>query len=78
MIPGQEALELEALRMALDILKTSENTAAYRDLATKAAGRLGPGYEADAAWVDAVDHRAVQKQEKLEAELNGHRVRRSG
>ncbi|CAI5525922.1 unnamed protein product [Closterium sp. Naga37s-1] len=71
---GQTAMELEALRMAADELKRGENNAAYKEVIAKIAGRLGPKYELDQEWVDSVERRAVQKQEKLEMELNGYKV----
>ncbi|CAI7810634.1 unnamed protein product [Closterium sp. NIES-53] len=71
---GQTAMELEALRMAADELKRGENNAAYKEVIAKIAGRLGPKYELDQEWVDSVERRAVQKQEKLEMELNGYKT----
>ncbi|GJP59065.1 hypothetical protein CLOP_g7143 [Closterium sp. NIES-67] len=71
---GQTAMELEALRMAADELKRGENSAAYKEVVAKIAGRLGPKYELDQEWVDAVERRAAQKQEKLEMELNGYKT----
>ncbi|CAI5958827.1 unnamed protein product [Closterium sp. NIES-64] len=71
---GQTAMELEALRMAADELKRGENSAAYKEVVAKIAGRLGPKYELDQEWVDSVERRAVQKQEKLEMELNGYKT----
>ncbi|CAI5484792.1 unnamed protein product [Closterium sp. Yama58-4] len=71
---GQTAMELEALRMAADELKRGENSAAYKDVIAQIAGRLGPKYELDQEWVDSVERRAVQKQEKLEMELNGYKT----
>ncbi|CAI5493350.1 unnamed protein product [Closterium sp. Naga37s-1] len=70
----QTAMELEALRMAADELKRGENSAAYKEVVAKIAGRLGPKYELDQEWVDSVERRAVQKQEKLEMELNGYKT----
>ncbi|BBN13298.1 COP9 signalosome complex subunit 1 [Marchantia polymorpha subsp. ruderalis] len=68
------ALELEALRMASDEIKRGENTALYRESVDKIAGRLGSTYLLDQEWVDVVDRRAAQRQEKLEMELNGYKT----
>lgn len=67
-------LELEALRMAFDEIKKGENTGLFKECAEKISGRLGPSYGLDQEWVDMVDRRAAQRQEKLETELNGYKV----
>lgn len=67
-------VELEALRMAMDEIMRGQNTAAYREAVEAAGGRLGPAYDLDAAWVEAVERRAAQRQEKLESELNGYKT----
>ncbi|KAL6130865.1 hypothetical protein ACLB2K_069243 [Fragaria x ananassa] len=69
-----EAMELEALRMAYDEVKKGENTQWFRDVAQKIDGRLGPEYQMDLAWCESVDRRAEQKREKLENELNAYRT----
>lgn len=69
-----EAMELEALRMAYDEVKKGDNTQWFRDVAQKIDGRLGPEYQMDLAWCESVDRRAEQKREKLENELNAYRV----
>lgn len=71
---GNESLQLEALRMAYDEIRKSENTCLHREVAQKIAGRLGSDFLLDQAWADAVDRRAELKKEKLENELNGYRV----
>ncbi|KAI4369902.1 hypothetical protein MLD38_018296 [Melastoma candidum] len=71
---GNEAMELEALRMAYDEARKGENTQVYREVAERIGGRLGQGYTLDAAWCDAVDKRAEQKREKLDNELNSYRT----
>lgn len=68
------AMGLEALRMAADEAKRGENTGLYRDILEKIGGRLGSKYEADEEWVEAVERRAAQKQEKLDVELNGFKT----
>ncbi|XP_061340158.1 COP9 signalosome complex subunit 1-like [Gastrolobium bilobum] len=67
-------MELEALRMAYDEIKKGENTQLLREVVQKIGGRLGPNYEMDGAWCDAVDRRAEQKKDKLDNELNAYRT----
>ncbi|KAJ1392596.1 Winged helix DNA-binding domain superfamily [Sesbania bispinosa] len=67
-------VQLEALRMAYDEIKKGENTQLFREVVQKIDGRLGPDYDMDVAWCDAVDRRAEQKKEKLENELNAYRT----
>ncbi|CAN6566230.1 unnamed protein product [Malus baccata var. baccata] len=71
---SNEAMELEALRMAYDEIKKGENTQLHREVVQKIVGRLGPEYGMDVAWCDTVDRRAEQKKEKLENELNAYRT----
>jgi COP9 signalosome complex subunit 1 len=73
---GVESMQLEALRIAHDEARSREDTMVYREAARKINGRLGPRYQYDQAWVDAVNRRAEQRKEKLENELNGYRVRK--
>lgn len=67
-------MQLEALRMAYDEIKKGEDTLLYREVIQKIDGRLGPDYEPDFAWADAVDRRAEHRKDKLENELNAYRV----
>ena len=69
-----EALELDALRAAHDILKQGDDTRAYAAVVERIAGRLGPSHELDKEWVDETDGRAAKKQEVLDAELNGYKT----
>ena len=69
-----EALKLDALRAAHDILKQGDDTRAYAAVVEKIAGRLGPSHELDKEWVDETDRRAAKKQEVLDAELNGYKT----
>lgn len=71
---GNQAMELEALRMAFDEIKKGEDSSLYREVAAKIGGRLGPQYELDQAWADSLDRRAELRKEKLDNELNGYRV----
>eukprot|EP00270_Netrium_digitus_P022112 TRINITY_DN977_c0_g1_i2.p1 TRINITY_DN977_c0_g1~~TRINITY_DN977_c0_g1_i2.p1 ORF type:complete len:370 (-),score=100.16 TRINITY_DN977_c0_g1_i2:57-1166(-) len=71
---SSEALELEALRMAVDESKKGDNTSVYKEVVEKISGRLGPAYNYDKDWVDLVDKRATQRHEKLEIELNGYKT----
>lgn len=63
-------LELDALRMAIDELKRTENTVLYRQATTAAQGRLGPGYDCDDSWAEQVDRQQRQRIEKVESDLN--------
>jgi len=48
-------LELEALKLAAIVLKAhSENAREYQAVMDLIDGRLGPGFVADQAWIDAV------------------------
>lgn len=71
---GNQAMQMEALRMAYDEIKKGENTQMFREVVEKIGGRLGPQYGMDQAWADAIDRRAEQRKEKLESELNGYRT----
>ncbi|CAB4300280.1 unnamed protein product [Prunus armeniaca] len=71
---SNQAMELEALRMAYDEIKKGENTQLFRDVVQMIGGRLGPDYAMDLAWCEMVDRRADQKKEKLENELNAYRT----
>ncbi|XP_062090253.1 COP9 signalosome complex subunit 1 [Humulus lupulus] len=71
---NNQAMQLEALRMAYDEIKKGENTQLFREVVQKIDGRLGPDYSMDSAWCDTVDRRAEQKKEKLENELNAYRT----
>lgn len=72
---NSRAVELEALRMAFDEIKRGENSNLYRECAEKIGGRLGPSYTEDQNWIDTADRRAAIKQDKLEIELNGYKVK---
>ena len=69
-----QAMELEALRMAYDEIRKGESTSLYKDVCERINGRLGPSYTVDQEWVDAVDRRAAQRLDRLESELNGYKV----
>ncbi|KAF3441278.1 hypothetical protein FNV43_RR15191 [Rhamnella rubrinervis] len=71
---NNQAMQLEALRMAYDEIKKGENTQLFREVVQKIDGRLGPNYGIDVAWCEMVDRRAEQKKEKLENELNAYRT----
>ncbi|KAK9796991.1 hypothetical protein WJX73_009012 [Symbiochloris irregularis] len=72
--PNGSRLELEALRLLVDALKQTYNTASYTDATTMIGGRLGPKYDFDSAWVQQTDSRAASKSEALERELNGFKT----
>ncbi|KAG8363345.1 hypothetical protein BUALT_Bualt19G0012800 [Buddleja alternifolia] len=71
---GVVSMQLEALRTAYDEIKKGENTQMFREVLAKIDGRLGPNYDPDSAWSDAVDRRAELRKEKLENELNAYRT----
>ncbi|KAG2424834.1 hypothetical protein HXX76_014255 [Chlamydomonas incerta] len=67
-------LELEALRMAHDELKRTENTARYQEVVARIDGRLGSAYTLDRAWVENTERRSAQKGERLESELQSFKA----
>ena len=69
-----EQLELDALKVCFEEAKKSENTALYKEATSLIGGRLGQEYDPDAAWMEQVDRRTAQKQDKLESELNGYKA----
>ena len=69
-----EALGLEALRSAHDLLKQGEDTRSYAAVVEKIAGRLGEAYALDDRWIKEVDVRNAKRQEILDAELNGYKT----
>ncbi|KAI8572192.1 hypothetical protein RHMOL_Rhmol01G0178800 [Rhododendron molle] len=71
---GVVSMQLEALRMAYDEAKKGENTQLFQEIVQKIDGQLGPSYGPNMAWADSVDHRAEQRKEKLENELNAYRA----
>ncbi|XP_047324376.1 COP9 signalosome complex subunit 1-like [Impatiens glandulifera] len=68
------AMEIEALKMAHDEIKTGEDTKLYRDVVQKIDGRLGPDYALDSDWADTIDKKAELRQKKLETDLSGYRL----
>lgn len=72
---SDSAMELEALRMALDEIKKGDNTQVYIETIERVRGRLGRGYQHDREWVNTKEKQAAQRQERLELELNGYKVR---
>ena len=69
-----ETLELDALKIVFEEARKAEQTALYKDVTDGMKGRCGTQYECDAAWVEQVDRRTAQKQDKLESELNGYKA----
>ncbi|KAK1303744.1 COP9 signalosome complex subunit 1 [Acorus calamus] len=66
---------MEALRMAYKEIKKGEDTRLHREVAQRMiAGRLGPDYELDLEWADAVDRRSEHRKEKLYSELNSYKT----
>ncbi|GAX78667.1 hypothetical protein CEUSTIGMA_g6105.t1 [Chlamydomonas eustigma] len=70
---GKE-LELEALKIAHNDVKKTENTPRYDHIVKMIDGRLGDDYKLDSAWVEAVDRKCLARQEKLEQELTGSKT----
>lgn len=73
-IANSRNLELDALRMSLDEIKKGDNTMLFKECVEKINRRLGPGYGLDQEWIDTVERRAAQRQDKLEMVLNGYKV----
>ncbi|KAL2892289.1 COP9 signalosome complex subunit 1 [Bienertia sinuspersici] len=71
---NNNSMQLEALRMAYDEIKKGEDSQLFKEAAQKIDGRLGPNYDMDSSWIEAVDRRAEQRKEKLENELNAYRT----
>ncbi|CAN8267884.1 unnamed protein product [Cochlearia groenlandica] len=71
---NNDAIQLEALRMAYDEIKRGENTQLFRDVVDKINGRLGDKYCMDSDWCESVDRRADLKKGKLENELSSYRT----
>mmetsp|Transcript_2399 Transcript_2399/g.3835 ORF Transcript_2399/g.3835 Transcript_2399/m.3835 type:complete len:439 (-) Transcript_2399:52-1368(-) len=69
-----ESLELDALKIAVDEARKAEQTALYTEVTQRINGRCGQDYVCDAAWIERVDRRTAQKQDKLESELNGYKA----
>lgn len=69
-----KALELDSLRMAADELKKTMNTGLLKAVLEKIGGRLGPSYSVDQSFLESVDKKAAQQQERLEIELNGYKT----
>jgi COP9 signalosome complex subunit 1 len=71
--------------MAIEELKKSNNSTLYKQIMEKVASdKLGNAINdatflfslgsLDQAWMDAVDKKAAQQQERLEMELNGYKT----
>jgi len=67
----QESLRHEALRLALEEVKRTSNTALYTELVNRDGGSAFP---ADYSWIEAVDKKASQTLDKLEADLTSHKT----
>jgi COP9 signalosome complex subunit 1 len=67
-------LELEATRIALEEIKKTHNTALYREVVDKAIEKHGGLFTKDQAWIDSVEKKAQQQNDRLEQELNGYRT----
>jgi COP9 signalosome complex subunit 1 len=68
------ALELDALRLAIDAAKRGKDTALYKELVQLCEGRLGPDYVDDELWVSTTDKWAASELERLRRELDDART----
>ena len=66
-------LKPDVLRVAIDEVRKTTNTALYLELITMAADTPGASARDD-AWVEAEDKRASQRLEKLENDLSQHKT----
>jgi len=60
------------LKMAIDELKKTMNTALFKSIIDKVGERLG--FSLDTQWMDSTDKKALSQQERLELELNGYKT----
>jgi len=67
-------LEKEAYKLSIDEVKKTINTALFKELTIKAGDRLGPEYKLDQSWVDAVDKKSQQNQDKLDSDLSSYKT----
>eukprot|EP00210_Caulerpa_lentillifera_P005804 g5550.t1 len=57
--------ELDALKLAADILKQGIDVRAYREVIDKIGGRLGTSYKTDDSWIDRIENQNRLRQEEL-------------
>jgi COP9 signalosome complex subunit 1 len=69
-----KSLEADSLKLAIDLLKKTTNTLLYKNVTEKVGMTLGSGYAIDQSWIDGTEKKAIQQQEKLEADLNQFRT----
>lgn len=62
-------LELEALKLAADALKRTDDTQRYAEVIERIGGRAGPQYALDSEWIERTERASEQKQDRLESEL---------
>jgi COP9 signalosome complex subunit 1 len=67
-------LEVEALRIALKEIKNTQNTNLYKEVIDGAIEKHGSLFVKDQAWIEAVEKKAQQQNDRLEQELNGYRT----
>jgi COP9 signalosome complex subunit 1 len=67
-------LEVEATRIALEEIKKTHNTGLYKEVVEKAIEKHGGLFAKDQAWIDGVEKKAQQQNDRLEQELNGYRT----
>lgn len=66
-------LSKEAYRLAMGEIKKTTNTSLYKTVCEKAVS-LGPENTLDIGWIESVDKKSAQSQERLEIELNNART----
>jgi len=66
------ARKQDALRLAVNEVKRTSNTALYNEL-LNIAGEDG-GLTRDDGWIEQVERKAAQRQDKLEVDLNNHKT----
>lgn len=73
---AEQSAELapEALKLAVEELKTTKNTSLYREITDKYADKLDSEHQYDDMWATNVDQAAHRELERLELELNSFKT----
>lgn len=69
-----KSLEADSLKLSIELLKKTTNTLLYKNVTEKVGMTLGSSYAIDQSWIDGTEKKAIQQQEKLEADLNQFRT----
>lgn len=67
-------LELDALKIAADQLRESPSVHRYAEVMNRIDNRLGSRYVLDSAWVQQMESRSNERQDRLESELNSYKT----